>query len=183
MASQSHQFVVLGLREEQSHAKTFNNSHKRKPHTTKGKAYKKDPRGKGQDGSEKKNIGEMVGLFGWELDKLSSWPVYINQICQIITHFPTFQSLLSIHFHSCILNLALTLITGTLLRVYSLTWSWLTSKTPTLYRGVEVTTWVLLLCCWPFRPNASEPQIEREQPLLACNWWGRLMGLYSYFGA
>ena len=62
MASQSHQFVVLGLREEQSHAKTFNNSHKRKPHTTKGKAYKKDPRGKGQDGSEKKNmwIGNLV---------------------------------------------------------------------------------------------------------------------------
>ena len=162
---------------------TFNNSHKRKPHTTKAKAYEKDPRGKDQDGSEKKNIGEMVGLFGCKLDKLSSWPVYINQICQIITHLPTFQSLLRIHFHSCILNLALTLITGTLLRVYSLTWSWLTSKTPTPYRGVEVTTWVLLLCCWPFRPNASEPQTECEQPLLACNWWGWLMGLYRYFGA
>ena len=64
---------------------------------TKGKAYEKDPRGKNLDGSEKKNIGEMVGLFGWKVDKLSSWPVYINQICQIITHLPTFQSLLSIH--------------------------------------------------------------------------------------
>lgn len=31
---------------------------------TKGKAYEKDPRGKNLDGSEKKNIGEMVGLFG-----------------------------------------------------------------------------------------------------------------------
>lgn len=86
----------------------FNNSHKRKPHVTKGKTYEQDPRGEDQDGLGKKNNGEKEGLFGCERDKLSARPVHINQICQIIIHLFTSHSLLSIPFHSCILNLALT---------------------------------------------------------------------------
>lgn len=121
----------------------------------------------------RKILGEREGLFGWELGKLSAWPVYSNQICQIITHLPTSQSLLSIHFHSCILNLALT----------SDNWDLASGLFSDLVLAniqgsdtLERCRRDNLSCVAPLlalRPNASELWAECEQPPLACGWWGR----------
>ena len=75
---------------------------KENPHTTKGKAYKKDPRGKGQDGSEKKNmwIGNLVDRMMKPVGKIlkhhwicmKDMELFLVLVLQICCKFEIYQN-------------------------------------------------------------------------------------------